>query len=261
MSVYPLWQAEVTIVSTEEIQRKKDSLAKEIDACCEVQGTYRNKVKKFLEMQEIWHVSEIDYQTRVSYEKFLETEVAPVSRNVYLKGFDRIKQYSIRKQQQTLKGRRNRELKFDNQILFLPYHPDTKLAMLFDRSTKKKELVWDFSREAPETMKEQIFVTLYYIIRQYPNAKTRKRNLLALRKFYDFCVKECVENIEFLELRQIRKFKESLSGILEQENTMRVVDISRKAVFMEADEIHWNANVWYLERFHFESTRINPAFF
>lgn len=150
-------------------------------------------------------------------------------------------------------------MRFDNQILFLPYHPDQELALQFDKAVKKEELVWDFSRKAPAVMKEQIFVALHYIINQCPNKKTRRRNLLALRKLYDFCVKERIDDIEELELVQIQKFKESLSGKQEQEATMRVVDISRKAVFLEADGIHWNANVWYLERFHFESTRVNPA--
>lgn len=40
---------------------------------------------------------------------------------------------------------------------------------------------------------------------------------------------------------------------------MRIIDISRKALFMEAAEIHWDANVWYMERFHFEKGRVNPA--
>lgn len=259
MSVYPLWQAEMPEASHDEIRKKREQLAAEVDACCEVEGPYRNKVKKFLEMQEIWHISEIDYPVRVRYKEFLKAEVSPVSWSIYLKGFDRIKQHAIRDQMRTLAGRRNSGLRFDNQILFLPYHPDQELAAQFDRVGKKEELAWDFSRKASEVMKEQIFVTLHYIINQYPNKKTRSRNLLALRKFYDFCVNGHVDDIEALELRQIQEFKESLSGKQEQEATMRVVDISRKAVFLEADEIHWNANVWYLERFHFESTRINPA--
>lgn len=259
MSVYPLWQAEVPELSAEEIQRKREQLAEEIDVCCEVRGPYRNKAKKFLETQGIWHISEIDYLVRVKYEKFLESEVEPVSRSIYLKGFDRIKQHSIREQMRTLSGRRYNEVRFDNQILFLPYHPDQELAVQFDKATKKAELVWDFSRKAPVTMKRQIFVALHSIINQYLNKKTRRRNLLALRKFYDFCAENHIEDIEKLELWQIQEFKWSLSGKQEQETTMRVVDISRKAVFLEADEIHWDANVWYLERFHFESTRINPA--
>lgn len=82
MSVYPLWQAEMPEVSLEEIRRKREQLAAEVDACCEVEGPYRNKVKKFLEIQEIWHISEINYLIRVKYEEFLKTEVAPVSRSV-----------------------------------------------------------------------------------------------------------------------------------------------------------------------------------
>lgn len=143
--VYPLWQAERLEESAEEIERRKKQLEDEIDACTEVQGSYRNKVKKFLTIQEIWHISEMDYLIRAQYEEFLKKEVAPGSWRMYLKGFDRIKQHSIREQMETLAGR-NKALKFSNQILFLPYHPDQELALQFERATKKAELVWDFSR-------------------------------------------------------------------------------------------------------------------
>lgn len=68
-----------------------------------------------------------------------------------------------------------------------------------------------------------------------------------------------MEDIEALEFDLIQKFKGLSSGKSWQKDAMGVVDISRKAAFLEANEIHWNANVWYLDRFHFESTRINPS--
>lgn len=33
----------------------------------------------------------------------------------------------------------------------------------------------------------------------------------------------------------------------------------RKILFLQSDEIHWNANVWYLERLHLPQNRINPS--
>ena len=35
--------------------------------------------------------------------------------------------------------------------------------------------------------------------------------------------------------------------------------MSRKILFLQAPEIHWNANVWFLERFHFSRERMNPS--
>ena len=260
MSAYRLQQNELRVLETDEREYLLEQLGREIDACTEVQKPYRNKVKKFLELKEIWHISEIDYQLRARYEEFIKTEITAVSWSVYLRGFDRIKQHFIREEMQTLKGRNNGKLKYENKILFLPYHPEQEIAMLYNRAIdNKEELVWDFSRKASKVMKEQIFTALHYIIRQYANKKTRKKNLQALRRFYDFCIKEQVEDIETIELDLIQKFKGLLSGKSWQKDAKGVVDISRKAVFLEADEIHWNANVWYLDRFHFESTRINPS--
>ena len=40
---------------------------------------------------------------------------------------------------------------------------------------------------------------------------------------------------------------------------MQIVDNSRKILFMSGKEIHWHANVWYMERFNFAPERVNPS--
>lgn len=55
-------------------------------------------------------------------------------------------------------------MKYEQQILFLPYLPDQKLAMEFDKVRDKTELVWDFSVKASEKMKQQIFQLLIHIL-------------------------------------------------------------------------------------------------
>ena len=87
----------------------------------------------------------------------------------------------------------------------------------------------------------------------------RNRNLGALKKLYEFCIWEQIPDIEYLEKNQIDKFKESILEPQGQEWAMRILDETRKILFLEADEIHWDANVWYLERFHFEKARVNPT--
>lgn len=257
MAVYPLWQADVPEESAEEIERRKKQLADEIDACGEVQGSYRNKVKKFLEEQGIWHISEIDYLLRVKYEEFLKTEVSPVSWNIYLKGFDRIKQHSVREQIQTLKGKRNTLTDLEDQIIFLPYHPEQEIAGQFGRLVKTDNLVWNFSQKAPRMLKKQIFDVLHFMLRQGMSKKDRSDYLTALKRLYEFCIKEQVADIESLELRQIDKFRDSIQYWREQDFAMRILEQSRKILFVESDEVHWNANVWYLDRFHFERARVN----
>lgn len=259
MAVYPLWQADVPEESAEEIERRKKQLADEIDACGEVQGSYRNKVKKFLEEQGIWHISEIDYLLRVKYEEFLKTEVSPVSWNIYLKGFDRIKQHSVREQIQTLKGKRNTLTDLEDQIIFLPYHPEQEIAGQFGRLVKTDNLVWNFSQKAPRMLKKQIFDVLHFMLRQGMSKKDRSDYLTALKRLYEFCIKEQVADIESLELRQIDKFRDSIQYWREQDFAMRILEQSRKILFVESDEVYWNANVWYLDRFHFERARVNPT--
>lgn len=259
MAVYPLWQAGVPEESTEEIQKRKKQMEEEVDACCEVWGSYRNKVKKFLEQQEIWHISEIDYLIRVQYEEFLKKEFALASWNKYLKAFDRIKQHSVREQTQTLKGKISALADLENQILFLPYHPEQEIADQFGRLVKTDNLVWDFSQRASKVLKKQVFDVLHFMLHQHKNVKNRSDNLTALKRLYGFCVKEQVTDMEYLELKQVNRFKASIQYQREQELAMRILDQSRKFLFVESDEIHWNANVWYLERFHFERSRINPT--
>ena len=40
---------------------------------------------------------------------------------------------------------------------------------------------------------------------------------------------------------------------------MQIVDNSRRLLFLAAPEIHWYANVWYMERFHLAEDRLNPS--
>lgn len=238
-------------------EEQQEVLHAELDECQEVAVTFRNKAETFLSGCGICHIADIGYETRVLYEEFLQTEIAQVSLNMYLKGFDRIKQHSIREEMQTLAGRRKLPLRYESRILYLPYHPDQELAADFNNAVKKEELAWDFGRAAPEKMKRQMFDILHYIIREYQNPKTRRRNLAALRIFYDYCTEQQIGDIERMEREQTEGFRKAAEG--KGERIFHIVDICRKALFIEADEIHWYANVWYMERFHFETSRVNPA--
>lgn len=259
MAVYPLWQIGKPEESAEEIDSRKKQLAEEIDVCSEVKGSYRNKVKRFLEQQEIWHISEIDYLTRLQYEEFLKKEVAPVSWSMYLKAFDRIKQHSVREQMQTLKGKRDALADLENQIIFLPYHPEPEISDQFGIMKNKDNWVWDFSQKAPKVLKKQIFDILHFMLRQGMSKKNRSDHLNALKRLYEFCIREQVADIEYLEQRQVHKFRDSIQYRRDQELAMHILEQSRKILFVRSDETHWNANVWYLDRFRFERARINPT--
>ena len=77
---------------------------------------------------------------------------------------------------------------------------------------------------------------------------------------YEFCVEEGIDDIERLELEQIKKLETIVARkVANVKNSMQIVDNSRKILFMSGKEIHWHANVWYMERFNFAPERVNPS--
>ena len=88
----------------------------------------------------------------------------------------------------------------------------------------------------------------------------RVRFLLPLHWLYDFCVDEDIEDLERLELSQIDQFEKIVEKkVVNVKNSMQIIDNSRKILFLTAPEIHWHANVWYMERFHLSEDRLNPS--
>lgn len=256
MPAYQLQRVEPQELSQEERQEARERLAAEIDACTEVKSTYRNKMKTFLEEARIWELKDIDYEVRCRYEKYLKSNIAVQSISSYLLGFDRVKLHFLEEQAQTLSGNQNKQ-RYQNQQLFLPYHPDTDIARRFLKSMNKERLLWDFGRKAPEVLKRQIFKILHEIIQGNGRIDTVKNKMNALKALYEFCVETEISDIEYLEAGQIKEFdrQQEEAG----KRWINIVNISRKIIFLAADQINWKANVWYLERFHFESTRVNPA--
>lgn len=252
----PAYQLQKLQQNTEELLA---GLEAEIRECSEVRKTCANKVKKFMTVNEIWHLVELDYSWREAFEEFLKTEVKPASYRSYLEAFDRLKQHTLYEGVRLIGQRKYKRPAFENQILFLLYHPDPKIARKFELATKKKDLVWDFSISAPERMKRQIFQILHRVIEEEQDQKQCRAKLVYLRIFYNYCVEAGIQDIEQMETEQIETFKK----ILQKENAYRkassIVDYARECLFMETDRIHWEANVWYMGRFHLEAERLNPA--
>lgn len=86
------------------------------------------------------------------------------------------------------------------------------------------------------------------------------KQLKVLSDMYEFCVEEGIDDIERLELEQIKKLETIVARkVANVKNSMQIVDNSRKILFMSGKEIHWHANVWYMERFNFAPERVNPS--
>ena len=223
----------------------------------------KGNIKRFLIRQGIHHIKEIDYTVRSRYEAELKKMWDEASVMRYLKVFDHIKQYSIQKEIESLPGRIEHRRKYQAQVVFLPYLPDLELVKDFEYVRDKQELLWDFFRRESEKLKKQVFLLLNYILdnlyRDDPKER-RVRYLLPLHWLYDFCVEEEIDDLEGLELEQIQRFEKIVEQkVVNVKNSMQIIDNSRKILFLTAPEIHWHANVWYMERFHLLEDRLNPS--
>ena len=160
------------------IQEEYKELLDEIEQCNTVQERLKGNVRNFLIRQGIHHVKEIDYRIRELYESELRRTKTSSKGLEYLKTLDRIKQFDIRKEMETLSGRNKERLKYEGQVIFLPYIPDQDIASDFDYIQDKSELVWDFSQKVPETLKKQIFQILCYALSRgffYKNVQVRQK--------------------------------------------------------------------------------------
>ena len=234
-------------------------LEEELRACEVVTVSYRNKLKAFMIENEIWHISELNYHWRVEYEKYLQSRVNKTSCGLYIKTIDQVKLHSIKKQLQITVSGKSVRPEYADTILYMPYHPDISIAESFYKEANKKLLVWDFTKKAPQKMKRQVFTTLHYFIEHAANRERMHAQLGGLLRLYDFCVNEQIEDLEKLELEQIERFKETLGTDYQKHYYAGVTVWCAKALFMEAEDIRWDANVWYMERLHLQPERLDPS--
>ena len=72
-----------------------------------------------------------------------------------------------------------------------------------------------------------------------------------------------MDDIETLESEQMEKYKNTLNlkfnGKKVPSAYEHIIGIARKSVFLNAEEIHWQANIWYLERFPITERRRDPS--
>ena len=243
------------------IEQEYGDLLEEIRQCEGIEMPLTGNIKNFLIREGIHHIREIDYPIREKYEQYLMKEKKPEQVLRYLKTLDRIKQYHIRQEMKQFANTKKFYLKYEQQILFLPYLPDQKLAMEFDKVRDKTELVWDFSVKASEKMKQQIFQLLIHILENVKDPKDRRvRFLLPMQWMYQYCIKQGIVDIETMEQEEVEKLEEIVKQkVVNYKNSMQIVDNSRKILFMSGKQIHWHANVWYMEKFHLAPERVNPC--
>ncbi len=211
-----------------------------------------------MEKYGIWSIGELDYEWRLVFAEELPTLAKSQYHTFYLKYFDHIKQYDMRKQGRPQVRRIPLKYPYEDSLLFLPYHPAQELVERLDTCPERPEWVWDFSKEAPGKMKRQIFDALNYFLREDGNGKLLREHLRGLWRFYRFCVEEQVEDIEQMAFDQVRKYREQAMEA-GQPKTAGILDQCRKILFLQAKDIHWDADVWYLERLSLQPERIDPS--
>ena len=177
-----------------------------------------------------------------------------------LRGFDRIFLHQMKEEMQTLAGRRNYTTEYRDQWICLTYYPEIEIAESFLTSKDGKELLWGFTLECSKKFEDAGFS----IKRGDPYLQrplSRKEKLLALQRLYQFCMKHQVADIETMTLAKEQQFNADLRTFWGERKSavFGILRMSRKILFLQAPEIDWNANVWFLERFHFSRERMNPS--
>lgn len=162
-------QAEHITESEVDIEKKKQELYSEIDALGIKSDSRINKLKKFLADRKIWHLEEMDYPLRNSYEQYLRGQIRSQIVSFYLKIYDTVKQQHIYQQMQTLNGKRIYEWKYQNKIYFLKYYPEKEIAETFETSYKNKPIGVGFYTKLFRSFKETNFLYVESYHCQYFN--------------------------------------------------------------------------------------------
>lgn len=218
-------------------------------------------VRRFLIQRGIHNITQMNYELRESYEAYLKGRVSIAHYDRYLKSFDRLTQYGIRKEMDCFAGKYRNRMIYEKQVIFLPYIRNQALAKEFEYVQDKNELVWDFRVKAPEHMKQQVFFILNHVLEHITDAKDRRvRYLLPLQWLYRFCTEQGIADIEQMLLPQVEAFEKVVaSKVVNVKNSMQIVENCRKILFISAKEIHWHSTVWYMERMKFAPERMNPS--
>ena len=261
MPAYQLHIADPQEIRQEEQRRKE--LRDELEKCTQVNGTFHNKIYPFLVSSGIEHLTEIDYPLRIQFKDFAKKSFLQKKQNIMINAFDRIRQQAVWEEQKTLAGRKKYKLRYENALIFLKYLPDQEIAEKYTIARDESNLVWDFRIACSEKMKQQIFRAICSLSREKKSSWERNMSLTGLRCLYQFCVRAGIDDIEQMELEEKERFAQELRRLPRSEKSRKsmfgILAWIQRHEFLSAKEIHWQANVWYLERIHIARERINES--
>ena len=151
-------------------------------------------------------------------------------------------------------------LKYQEKRIYLGYHPDYNLAKEFYYCKDAEGIIWDFSIKTSQRLKYQIFTVLNYALENFSERKLRRGYLAPLHFFYVYCIDRGISDLTQLEQNQIDEYFSKAKEVpLVNNRYPQIVDKVQRILFLQAKDINWDANVWYLERFQFDITRYDPT--
>lgn len=240
-------------------QKEFVKLKEELEECDTVEQTLKNKVYAFMVEKKIYSLEEIDWDVRVSYEQYLEKTINKRNRPWYLSGLDKLKLFDIKKRNNSIRETKIR-LKYQEKRIYLGYHPDYNLAKEFYYCKDAEGIIWDFSIKTSQRLKYQIFTVLNYALENFSERKLRRGYLAPLHFFYVYCIDRGISDLTQLEQNQIDEYFSKAKEVpLVNNRYPQIVDKVQRILFLQAKDINWDANVWYLERFQFDITRYDPT--
>lgn len=190
-----------TLRDWREFHKEKEfvKLREEIEECCTVEQTLKNRAYTFLTENGIHSLEEIDWDVRVSYDQYLEKTINTRIRPRYLKGLDKLKLFDLEKRRGGIRAGRIqlkyaqghtvihalragglRPIRYEEKRIYLGYHPDYQLAKEFYYCRNTKGFLWDFSIHTSQKLKYQVFTVLNYALENSSDRELRRGYLAPL---------------------------------------------------------------------------------
>lgn len=240
-------------------ESQETSLVAECNAL-DLKKEVRSKVIFFLSIHHINHISEITPTLRQEYVSYLDY-IGLRKTQELIRGFDSVKLSTIEADMNSL---RKKEFTYENELMYLGYHPNYKIASKYRYTQRREPLFFDFSLDVPEILKKQIFETLKFVVEEFNERDNHYRIqhfILPLWNLYNFCVEYEITDMTQFTSKNEEDFHLYLSDISEHQllSDKHIIGVVRKYLFLSAPTINWDANVWYFERFTFTAGRINDA--
>ena len=117
---------------------------------------------------------------------------------------------------------------------------------------------WDLGRDVDQTVRLQIDLLLDYTVKSVKNKEERRnRHLLALKYLLCYVENSGLQDILKMDVAQEAEFAFLLRKQMGESNvnTTKFIAFCRKTLFLEAKEINWEANVWYVEKLNISPER------